>query len=359
MHMTVDAQGERLRVVIAGTGRFGALHARVWGDAGAEIVGLCDVDQGRLQRVAGELGVEQVSTEVEPLLDATHPDVVLVASDEASHVPLTIAALTHGCHVFVEKPLALSSSDAWQVSEVARQADRQVVAGQISRFASPYVRMRTSLQSGKIGTLCNLRLRRDFSREWFASFGDRVHPVWESCIHDIDLAVSFVGRPVRRVMAMQSSAAGSAARSVVSALLEFEGGVIATVESAWLLPRSAPQTLVGALALEGSIVGEVEALGLDGVLRQRLVNDGLLEWTSAGAFAPDLSLWPEEDGEVRGALRREVEYAIGVFTGRRSPDMVPLEEVCWGVAAAEAVVRALQSGDPVEVEQPGVQHDHA
>jgi hypothetical protein len=79
------------------------------------------------------------------------------------------------------------------------------------------------------------------------------------------------------------------------------------------------------------------------------VAENLVEWTSAGAFVPDLSLWPEEDGTVGGSLRHEVAYAIDVFLGRRSPDRVPLQEVCWGVEAAEAVVASLATGSPVNV----------
>ena len=341
--------GDTLRVVVAGVGRFGALHARVWREAGAEVVGLCDVDERRLATAAHELGIEAASSELSRLLADVRPDAVIVASDESTHADLAVPALEAGCHAFVEKPLALSSADAWRVAAAASAADRHVVAGQISRFAAPYARMRQSLLAGRVGGLCALRLRRDFSRDWFLTFGDRVHPVWESCIHDIDLAVSFVRRPVQRVTAVQSEAAGDAAASVVSALLEFEGGVVATVESAWLVPGSAPRTLAGALALDGSIVAEAEVLGLEGVLRQRLVADNLVEWTNDGAFVPDLSLWPEEDGVVGGALRHEVDYAIGVFAGRRQADLVPLPEVCWGVEAAEAVVDSLAMREPVTI----------
>jgi predicted dehydrogenase len=337
------------RVVVVGVGRFGALHARVWRELGADVVGLCDVDERRLREVASEFGVAAVSTDLPDLLSRVDADVVVVASDEAAHADQAVTAVEAGCHVFVEKPLALSSADAWRVSEAAGTAAREVVAGQISRFAAPYVRMRQTLAGGAVGRLCSLRLRRDFSRQWFLSFGSRVHPVWESCIHDIDLAVSFAGRPVRRVTAVAARAAEDEEPSVISALLEFQGGVIATVESAWLVPDSAPRTLAGALALDGSIVAEAEVLGTDGILRQRLVADNLVEWTSAGAFVPDLSLWPEEDGTVGGALRREVAYAIDVFLGRRAPDQVPLPEVCWGVEAAEAVVASLATGAPVDV----------
>ena len=337
------------RVVVAGVGRFGALHVRVWRELGAEVVGLCDVDERRLAELAGELGVTAVSTGLPGLLARVQPDVVVVASDEATHADLTVAALDAGCHVFVEKPLTMSGAEAWRVAAAAEAAGREVVAGQLSRFAAPYVRMQQTLRGGGIGRLCALRLRRDFSRQWFLSFGDRVHPVWESCIHDIDLAVSFAGRPVRRVSAVAARAAEGEAPSVVSALLEFEGGVIATVESAWLVPGSAPRTLAGALALDGSIVAEAEVLGTEGVLRQRLVADNLVEWTRSGTVVPDLSLWPEEDGTVGGALRAEVTYAIDVFLGRRAADRVPLHEVCWGVEAAEAVVASLAAGAPVEV----------
>lgn len=344
-----DPARHGMRVVVAGVGRFGALHARVWRECGANVVGLCDVDERRLGQAAHELGVDAAGTDLGRLIGQVRPDVVVVVSDEASHADLAVVALEAGCHVFVEKPLALSGADARRVEAAASRAGREVVAGQISRFAAPYARMRESLRAGRIGPLCALRLRRDFSRDWFLAFGDRVHPVWESCIHDIDLAVSFVGRPVQRVTAVQSAAAGDAAPSVVTALLEFDGGVTATVESAWLVPASAPATLAGALALDGSIVAEAEVLGLEGILRQRLVAENLVEWTNAGAVVPDLSLWPEEDGVVGGALRHEVDYARQVFGGGRAPDRVPLHEVIWGVEAAEAVVASLSTRKPVDL----------
>lgn len=335
-------------VVIAGVGRFGDLHARVWAEAGARIVGVVDTDVARLAEVARARGVAETGTQLAPLLDRLHPDIVVIASDEASHAGLAVAALEAGSHVFVEKPLALSAVDGWRIRDTAAAHGRQVVTGHISRFTAQMARMRARVASGAVGTLCALRLRRDFSRAWFLSFGHRVDPVWESCIHDIDLAISFTRCPVRRVMAMRSAAAGSAAPSVVTALLEFDNGVVATVESAWLLPATAPGTLDdGPLALDGTIAGEAEILGLGGVLKQRLISDALVEWTAAGAQVPDLSLWPEEDGLVGGALRREVAYALAVFTGRRAPDLMPVDEACWGVEAAEAIIESLRTGHPV------------
>ena len=340
-------------VVIAGVGRFGDLHARAWVEAGARIVGLVDPDRDRLAAVAEDRGVEHTGTELGPLLDRLRPDVVVIASDEGSHAELALTALAAGCHVFVEKPLALSAADARRIAAGAAAQGRHVVAGHISRFTAAISRMRGRVARGAIGQLCAVRLRRDFSRAWFLTFGDRVHPVWESCIHDIDLAVAFAGSPVRTVSAIQSAAAGDAAPSVVTAQLTFVNGIIATVESAWLLPAAAPATLDdGPLALDGAIAGEAEILGLAGVLKQRLISDALVEWTEAGVAVPDLGLWPEEDGAVGGALRREIAYALGVFDGVREPDVMPLREAIWGVEAAEAIVESLRTGAPVDITQP-------
>lgn len=334
-------------VVIVGVGRFGTLHLRTWREAGAVVVGVVDVDPDRARSVAATHGVPVHGTGLGEVLDRVAVDAVVIASDEASHSDLADEALVRGCHVLVEKPLALSGRRARTTVDLARERGLAVVAGHVSRFAQPYRHLRQALDSGRLGELWALRLRRDFSRAWFAAFGDRVHPVWESCVHDIDLAVYLTGGPARRVVAQQSAAAGGAAPGVVSALVELVGGVSATIESAWTVPDRGPQTLAGALALDGTIAGECEVLGSSGTLRQRLVNDALVEWGPHGVTVPDLSLWPEEDGRIGGALRAEVDYAIAVFAGHRENDVMPPEHAVWGVEIAEAVVHSLDTGEVV------------
>lgn len=338
-----------LRVVIAGVGRFGTLHLRTWREAGAEVVAVTDVDLERARSVAREHGVGVHGRCLGEVLEVVQADAVVIVSDETSHSEIADAALSAGCHVFVEKPLALSTERATATVEFARDQGLAVVVGQISRFAQPYRYLRQALDSGRLGELWAVRLRRDFSRAWFATFGDRVHPVWESCIHDVDLAVYLAGGPARRVVAQQSAAAGSAAPSVVAALVEFDNGVSATIESAWSVPDCGPQTLAGALALDGTIAGECEVIAEFGTLRQRLVSDALVEWGAKGVVVPDLSLWPDADGRVGGALRAEIDYALAVFAGERDNDVMPPEHAVWGVQIAEAMVRSLETGEVVSL----------
>jgi len=338
-----------LRIAIAGAGRFGTLHARAWREAGAEIAAVVDADGARARGLAETYGTAQHGTDLGQVLADTPVDAVVVASDEASHSRLTDEAIAHGCHVFVEKPFSLDSAAAARSIRTAEAAGLQLIAGHISRFAQPYAYLREALDSGRLGDLWSVRLRRDFTRSWLADFGHRVHPAWESCIHDIDLAIFLTGERPASVYALQVRDAGSGFPASMSALLRFDSGRTATIESAWSVPDRGPQSLAGALALDGTIAGEAEVIGSTGTVKQRLVSDGLVEWNERGVFAPDLSLWPERNGRIGGALREEVEHAIAVFSGLVPNERMPHREALWSVATAEAMIRSLDSGQPEDV----------
>jgi predicted dehydrogenase len=336
------------RIAIAGAGRFGTLHARAWQEAGAEIAAVADADATRAERLAATTGAGRHGTHLPDLVENGSIDAVVIASDEASHTALTDQAISAGCHVFVEKPFALSTREAAQSIRAAEAKGLHLVAGHISRFAAPYSYLRQALDAGRLGDLWTVRLRRDFTRSWLAAFGHRVHPVWESCIHDIDLAAYFTGEPPVTVFAVQVLDRETAVPTSISALLRYASGRTATIESAWSVPDAGPQSLAGALALDGTIAGEVELIGSLGTVKQRLLSDAIVEWNERGVVVPDLSLWPEHDGRLGGALRSEVEHALAVFQGAANERM-PHAEALWSVATAEALIRSLASGQPEAV----------
>lgn len=338
-----------LRIAVAGAGRFGTLHARAWHEAGAEVAAAVDADAERAEALAAAHGSGRYGTDLDAVLADGGIDAVVVASDEASHTRLTDQAIAHGCHVFVEKPFSLDSRAAARSIAAAEAAGLHLIAGHISRFAQPYAYMREALDAGRLGELWSVRLRRDFTRSWLADFGHRVHPVWESCIHDIDLAAYFTGERPESVYALQVIDDATGFPASMTALLRLASGRTVTIESAWSIPDRGPQSLAGALALDGTIAGAAEVIGSAGTITQRLINDALVEWNERGVFAPDLSLWPERNGRIGGALRDEVEHAIAVFSGSVPNERMPHREALWSVATAEAVIRSLESGRPEAV----------
>ncbi|MCX7805650.1 MAG: Gfo/Idh/MocA family oxidoreductase, partial [Planctomycetota bacterium] len=195
-----------LRIGLIGVGRFGRLHLSVLRQiAGCDVAAIADINGDLARRVGKDFGVRRVYDDAMAMIAAGGLDAVDIVSDEASHGPLAVEALRHGLHVFVEKPLATSRAEALKVQEEALRAERVVMVGNISRFAQPYIALKRAASDGRLGRLVMIQASRHFSRRWFEHFGKRVHPVYESGVHDIDLILWFAASRCVSVYAVEKN----------------------------------------------------------------------------------------------------------------------------------------------------------
>ena len=341
-------------VGVVGLGRFGRLHARILSELpGCRVGALCETDEPTLRRCGEEYGVGALYTDLGAMLNSEGLDAVDVVTDESAHGGQAMLCLEHGKAVFVEKPLATDGVEAEAVSRMSRDTGLPVVVGNISRFDARYAVLRRELEAGRFGRVALVQAKRSFSRAWFAGFGSRVHPVFESMIHDLDLALWYLPSPVRRVYAQAHSTAGDAdgVPNTLVATLTAEDGALAVLQSTWLVPDAAPITLagppVGPLDLWGTIDAQLEVVGTSQVGKVNLTADGLTLWDDSGVRTPDTRLWPEVHGRVSGALREELAHFLHcVRTGQRSP-LAPPENGAAAVRLAEAIVRSSQENEAV------------
>jgi predicted dehydrogenase len=87
----------------------------------------------------------------EELLNRAKVHAVVVCLPNAFHAEATIAALERGLHVYLEKPLATSSTEALRVIEAWRRAGVVGMMGFNYRFNKLYESMRARLNSGALG----------------------------------------------------------------------------------------------------------------------------------------------------------------------------------------------------------------
>lgn len=132
---------ERLRVGVIGCGAIAQMmhlpYLRELDDR-FELVALCDVDDGTLERVADHYGVARRHQAVQGLL-AEPLDVVFILAG-GDHTGPTMAALESGRHVFVEKPLAYTLRETDEIAACARRADRLLMVGMMKQFDPGYRR---------------------------------------------------------------------------------------------------------------------------------------------------------------------------------------------------------------------------
>ena len=110
-----------MRVGIIGCGTVSEWHIHhISRNTGVEIVGVCDTDKERAQEISHRFGIRHIYRDAGDMLKERHPDVVHILTPPDTHKELSIQAMEAGCHVLVEKPMALNVKEADEMIAASR-----------------------------------------------------------------------------------------------------------------------------------------------------------------------------------------------------------------------------------------------
>jgi predicted dehydrogenase len=183
---------ERLPVALVGVGSMGRHHARLLsGIRRAKLLGIVDRDLPRAQALADQYGAPAFSA-----LDQIPAEVaaVVVATPTPSHYDVAKALLSHGRHVFVEKPLTERVEQAEELIELAQSKGLVLQVGHIERFNPAVMELARQakdpvfIQADRLGP--------------FDARVAHVGVVLDLMIHDIDIVLSLVKDKVVRLDAV-------------------------------------------------------------------------------------------------------------------------------------------------------------
>ena len=153
-----------VRIGIIGSGNIARNHVEGYLAAGADVIGLVDVDTAVLARRSLEWKVERTFTEVAELLALPGLDAVSVCTPNAAHAPATIAAADAGMHVLCEKPVSLSLAEADAMIGACRTAGVVLQVDHHLRSNPSVERARAIIGSGELGRITFVRLRQ--AHDW-------------------------------------------------------------------------------------------------------------------------------------------------------------------------------------------------
>ena len=203
---------KKVSIAVIGVGSMGLSHARdIIALPNTELVGVCDVDRSRTEKVAAEYGVEACET-YEKLMDRLKPDAVLIATPHYAHVPISIAAMQRGIHVLVEKPIAVHAKDARKMIdayEAAKTAHPGLLfaAMFMQRTYGYWLKIKDLIDSGELGQLVRttwlitnwFRTQAYFDGGgWRATWrGEGGGVLLNQCPHNLDMYQWLVGMPQR------------------------------------------------------------------------------------------------------------------------------------------------------------------
>ena len=115
------------------------------------IVALCDVDATRLQAAAQKFPAAKTYADFRRLIDQRDIDAILVATPDHTHAVATAEALRSGRHVYCEKPLTHTVSEARIITDLARKSGLVTQIGTQIHAGNNYRRVVELVQGGIIG----------------------------------------------------------------------------------------------------------------------------------------------------------------------------------------------------------------
>src|SRR5699024_7185561 len=123
-----------VRTLVVGCGNMGSSHAASYHNSpDFEIVGLVSLGDSKV-RLNKQLNADYpLFDNFQAALEKTKPDAVCISTYPDTHADYAIASMEAGAHVFVEKPLADSLTEAEKVIETAKKTNKKLVVGYILR----------------------------------------------------------------------------------------------------------------------------------------------------------------------------------------------------------------------------------
>lgn len=203
---------------VIGVGSLGFHHARLLcAIPSVEVSGAYDIRADRLAEVAGALGVPAFGS-ADALLDAV--DACVIAVPTEAHESIAVEALDRGVHVLIEKPIAPTLEAADRIVAAAERSGAIIQIGHVERFngalraCEPYLDQPLFVESHRLAP--------------FGPRGTDVAVVLDLMIHDVDLVLSLMRRPVVSVAAVGVPVLTSSP-DIANARLEFAGGGVANL----------------------------------------------------------------------------------------------------------------------------------
>ena len=163
MNETPGETKARLRVGVIGAGDFAEVcHLPgLQSHDQADVVALCGHRYEETRAMADRHGIPEVFTDFREL--CAHPDLdaVTIATQTVHHLEPTVAACDAGLHVFCEKPLAMTLSQARQMLRSAEASGKVHMMSFTFRYGHAAQELRRRVRSGDIGEPYYLRVQYD------------------------------------------------------------------------------------------------------------------------------------------------------------------------------------------------------
>jgi predicted dehydrogenase len=232
-----------VRVGVIGAGYWGPNIVRNLYEApGAETVAVADLSQERLDAIRKRFPAVRVTTDHREIVGDRSIDAVCIVTPVGTHRKLAEEAFAAGKHVFVEKPLAYSVSDAEAIVRAAERAGKTLMVGHTFVYNPAVVVVKSILDSDGIGDVHYL----DSQRVNLGLHQFDTNVLWDLGPHDVSITLYWLEEEPEWVQCTGACFAQPDIEDVVFLQIGFPSGAIAHAHLSWLAPsKLRTMTVIG------------------------------------------------------------------------------------------------------------------
>jgi UDP-2-acetamido-3-amino-2,3-dideoxy-glucuronate N-acetyltransferase len=217
-------------VAVIGAGYWGKNLVRNFHELGTLAI-VADLREESLREAQSRYAVD-TTTNVNTVLTNPSIHAVVIAAPAAQHYELVRKSLLHGKDVFVEKPLALHTSEGAELVELAHKRGRILMVGHILEYHPAIVELKRLIHTGELGRIQYIYS----SRLNLGKLRTEENILWSFAPHDISVILSLLGELPDRVSAQGASYLNPHIADTTLTTCDFKSGVKAHIFVSWLHP---------------------------------------------------------------------------------------------------------------------------
>lgn len=232
-----------IRIAIIGLGYWGPNLVRNFFELdGCEVVYGCDADKSCFDRIQKQYPGVILTTNIQEIWEDESIDAVAIATPVHTHFALAQAALEHGKHVLLEKPMTRTVEEAESLIELAKQKKRVLAVDHTFLFTSAIRKIKELVERGELGDIYYF----DSERINLGLIQKDVNVLWDLAPHDISIMqYLFAGAKPIRVFATGTNHIQKGVQEMAHLTVTFDSGAVGHVHTSWISPVKIRKVLVG------------------------------------------------------------------------------------------------------------------
>lgn len=246
-----------MRYALIGCGRISPNHIAAAQNNNLDIVAICDIipenmeDKALKFKLSGDINRY---TDYKEMIEKEKPELVAICTESGKHAEIALYCIESGCNCIIEKPIALSISDADSIIAASIKNNVKVCACHQNRFNKSIQKIREAIDMNRFGKLfygtAHVRWCRDHEyydrASWRGTWEQDGGALMNQCIHNIDLLRWMMGSEIVEVVGMTDKLNHDyiEAEDLGIALVRFKNGSYGIIEGTTdIYPKNLEETL--------------------------------------------------------------------------------------------------------------------